>query len=578
MNNIKLGVKFAVLLFILIAVVVCQIVYMQYSTNKINNEMKSALYDEIYVSTTDILNADRDFYQANVAESELAFSEPDAARKKQLIDDYNENVGQVRSRINDAMANLEHDDYMYNQFKGDVGSSLSQLNEQFMLSLDKWEKSYDVVNKTGDYGQRQKLFSESREYINSMTELLEQYANYYSDEMQTSISHSNLVSCIVFSGLSFVSVMLVLIMVGYVIGSLKYLEKINKKIAGGCFDVTVEKKRMSKDEVGNLCASTEEILAHLNNYKNYISEISNVLDSMANGQLRIDLSYDYAGEFAQLKTALYTISSSLNRTITSISEIARQVNIGAEEVSNSSQSLAQGATEQAGTIEQLAETISRISEHINTDAQNADHAKQIVASTKMETVTGNEQMKKMISAVTQISNDSAEIAKILKIIDDIAFQTKILALNASVEAARAGEAGKGFAVVADEVRNLAAKSAQAAHNTAELIEQSISRVNEGASIARDTAKSFNEIASGIGEASSIMDEIAESTKDQSQAIQEVNLGIEQISSVIQTNSATAEENAAASEELSGQSEMLRDSVSVFKIYSETNIRDESTEE
>jgi methyl-accepting chemotaxis protein len=182
---------------------------------------------------------------------------------------------------------------------------------------------------------------------------------------------------------------------------------------------------------------------------------------------------------------------------------------------------------------------------------------------------GNRQMDEMTAAVKEINTASQGISKVIKVIDDIAFQTNILALNAAVEAARAGQHGKGFAVVAEEVRNLAAKSAKAAKETGDMIQNSIEKAEMGSQIAIETATSLAEIVSGINESSELVKGIAKSSEEQALGIDQINIGIDQVSQVIQQNSATAEESAAASEEMSGQSDVLGDLISRFTLKDET---------
>ena len=317
-----------------------------------------------------------------------------------------------------------------------------------------------------------------------------------------------------------------------------------------------------KDEIGTL---NQSLINTVNFLREYITEISAVLGKISNGELNVDIEKEYIGDFVSIKDSMEKIAASLTDTMIEIKNRSDQVAIGSDQVSSGAQALSQGATEQASSIEQLSASIIEISDQVRSNAVNANNATSLVESVGKEIDRSNIHMQEMIRAISEISDKSAQIGRIIKTIDDIAFQTNILALNVAVEAARAGAAGKGFAVVADEVRNLAGKSAQAASETTELIESSISAVLNGTRIADETAESLSSVVTGASKITSLMQDISKASNEQANSIGQVTQGIEQISGVVQTNSATAEESAAASEELSAQAQLLNSLVSKFKM-------------
>jgi methyl-accepting chemotaxis protein len=274
---------------------------------------------------------------------------------------------------------------------------------------------------------------------------------------------------------------------------------------------------------------------------------------------------DYIGDFAPIKDALVTILGSLNSTISQITAASQKVAAGSDQIAQGAQSLAQGSTQQAATVQQLSASIAEIAQKTNDNAQLAEKAADLAHVIMQNAEKGSRQMGEMTDAVNDINQASQSISKVIKVIDDIAFQTNILALNAAVEAARAGQHGKGFAVVADEVRSLAAKSAEAAKDTGELIANSMGKAELGAMIAEETAASLGEIVSGIGESNRLISDIAKSSQEQSVGVGQINDGIDQVAQVVQQNSATAEESAAASEEMSGQAAMLEGLIEHFKL-------------
>ena len=318
----------------------------------------------------------------------------------------------------------------------------------------------------------------------------------------------------------------------------------------------------SNDEIGTLSKCFDNTISRL---RNYIGEISHMLEAIAGGDLTAQITQEYVGDFAAIRTSLNDILQRLNSTVGQIVSSAEHVSAGAEQMSVASQALSQGSMEQTGAVEELEETMRSVTSSVRQTAESVQRAREQVDGMGVQLAEGNQRMHEMTGAMREISDSSNEIEKIIKTIEDIAFQTNILALNAAVEAARAGTAGKGFAVVADEVRNLAAKSAEASQSTSALIGRSIAAVNQGTQIAGATARQLEGIVANANGIVETINAIAADAQTQAGAVEQIQDQIGQITGVVQTNSSTAEESAATSQELSAQASVLKQLVKTFRL-------------
>ena len=321
-------------------------------------------------------------------------------------------------------------------------------------------------------------------------------------------------------------------------------------------NVEVELVKRYNDEFGVVIDDFQKVVDNTR----YQAEIA---QEVADGNMMVEVTP--RGENDLMGKALLQMVTRNRSTLGDIKEAAYQVTTSSSQVASASEALAQGSTEQASAIEEITASIDDVAEKTKQNASQANAAAEMMGNTIGQVQKGNAEMQRMVEAMLEINDASENISKIIKVIDDIAFQTNILALNAAVEAARAGDAGKGFAVVAEEVRNLAAKSSAAAAETAEMIQDSIKKVEIGTSIANTTAITLDEITEVVKKSEGIVTEIAEASNYQATAIAQIDRAIEQVSQVVQNNSATSQQCAAASVELSGQASRMRDLISVYKL-------------
>lgn len=318
----------------------------------------------------------------------------------------------------------------------------------------------------------------------------------------------------------------------------------------------------SDDEIGRLAHSMRKSIRILGTY---VDDIDRSMKLFSEGNFDVHPEVEWRGDFVGILNSFVAFQASMAGTIKGIQNVSNEVSGAAEQVASSSNDLADGATNQAAVVEELTATITGVSEQVE---KNSHSAKEI--SVKVDELgdaisESNGKMHEMVDSMHEISEASKEIDKIITTINEIASQTNLLALNASIEAARAGEAGKGFAVVANQVNVLADQSAQAAKESAALIETSVKAVEKGMVIAGQTAAQLEEVAENSKVITTEVTNIAETLETQTTEIKQINEGIEQINDVVQTNSATSEECAAASQEMSSEAESLREMIRKFKV-------------
>ncbi|MDR0859187.1 MAG: methyl-accepting chemotaxis protein [Oscillospiraceae bacterium] len=359
----------------------------------------------------------------------------------------------------------------------------------------------------------------------------------------------------------FASVIVAFLLARTIVRPVNEVGSIMKSLRQGDLSVRISESK-SKDE---LAVMTNDISHFVSTLNGIIGDLTEGMRALAKRDLNYSGDADYVGDFGIIKDAYYQIQSDLNVILHEIKGATSDVNDNATQLSEMSSQLSHSASNEAATIQLITESMSEISGKTQNNMNMAREAANLSDNIKKNAEKGSTQMFEMTKAVDEINEASQNISKVIKVIDDIAFQTNILALNAAVEAARAGEAGKGFAVVADEVRSLASKSAAAAKETGELIENSMKKAEIGSQIANETAASLSDIVNGINESSVLISKIAESSEEQNQSISQIGTSVSQVADVVSRNSATAQESASFSEELNGLSVKLDDQLKSFRL-------------
>ncbi len=412
----------------------------------------------------------------------------------------------------------------------------------------------------------------------ALSELAGKYNSIYSklnSLLDVKINEGNALS----STLTMIATILIIVIIAMIIASIVLALKIGKNIARGISVPLIKLgERVTTFATGDFTSEfpevhtgdevelmSEDVIQMADNLNVVIHDIGEVLGAMASGNYAVKSKVPdrYTGDFSKLYEAMRTTRNQMKETLVAIGEAAKQVSDGSGDLATSSQSLAEGATEQALAVQELLSTITNITEGMEKSAESADDSYAKAQHYANEADNSKEEMHHMMEAMERINDTSTKIGNIISEIESIAAQTNLLSLNASIEAARAGEAGRGFAVVADQIRELADQSAKAAVDTRELIEGSLKEISDGNSSAERAANAIESVVDGIKQIAEFSKGLKVMVGDQTEAMHQAETGVNQISEVVQSNAATAQEASATSEELSAQATMLDELVGRF---------------
>ncbi len=430
------------------------------------------------------------------------------------------------------------------------------------------ERAIEAVGK-GDLEEAQRQVF-SAEYADAVDHI-----NAQTDETIRSINARKESQQKVLKFVQIILAFLLMISFGYIIWQIvkmikfanaELLEPIKKvsdqmaALADGDFREPLDLKE-DDSEVGSMVSA---IAFMKQNLLHMIQEISEVLESMGNGNYNIELKQEYVGEFIKIKESLNVIIGKMREALTTLKEVSVQIDSGSEQLAYAAEDLAEGSTDQAGQVSELVHVFESMTDTMENNVQKAQESVDIASKAGVTLSQGNAKMQELKTAIGEISRCSEQIGTIIGTIEDIASQTNLLSLNAAIEAARAGEAGKGFAVVAEQVKSLAEESAKAAGKTTKLIETAISAVDSGIMIADEAAANMDEVMIGASAATETMSQIAVMLQNDVEHMRNVRANLQQVSAVVDNNSATSQETAAVSEEQKAQVEAMVELMDRFK--------------
>ena len=479
------------------------------------------------------------------------------------VDSNNANLEKTRELIEQNQKELENLASGYVSGQDKVDALVQQMNELTPVRAAVME----LLEEGKDEEAYQNYLSVYNPKVETVKETLSEVVELSLADAQDKLvgsQNSSVNTIIIFLILAVACIIMTIILCIAICKSItepvKEVQKAANEIASGQLNINIG--YTARDELGELSENIRNTAQTLNSY---VAEIRRGLEALGKGELKYHTEVEFAGDFEKVREGMEEIAALLSDSMQQIGGSAEQVAGGAEQVSNNAQALARGASEQAGSIEELAASINEISDGVKNNADVAVKSSMLANKVGESLVENNRQMQELLGSINQIKQNSREITKIVSEIEDIAFQTNILALNASVGAARAGEAGRGFSVVAGEVRRLAAKTAEASKLTSELIVRNADAVEAGQKVVDAAVSKMQESVEGAQEVKRKVEVISEASTQQSDAIIQIRKSVELISEIVQGNSAMSQESAAASEELSAQAQILKELVERFEI-------------
>ena len=557
-RNMKLKFRLLLSYAMVIAICLSASIAALFMLNRIGDNL-SSFYRNNYTVTINVWLAKREM-QAARGDILNAILESDVEESAEYIDKAKESLRNMRATL----------PVISNSFKGDI-AMVDRVDKRLQEAIVYRDKVFALV-ETGKTDEAYEVMKSSYiPVLNQMADLLQQIADVAAHNAQDMVKEgeyaqaSAITVIMIIMSFSIVSAALLGIYISNSIRKpVKEIEDAAQQLANGQLD-GVCVSYTSRDELGKMSDSIRDLISY---QKTIIEDISDILGDMSEGNFKVQSNVNeyYMGHYDRILVSMWGLRDKLSDTLWRISQSARQVANGSEQVSSGAQILAIGAEEQADSIEKLAIAVNEISEQVRVTKENADKARNQTDRAGAQVSESNQQMQEMISAMNIISERSDEIYKIVKTIQDIAFETNLLALNASVEAARVGELGTGFAVIAREIRSLADKTAMASKNTTALIKESVAAVKNGEKVAHTAADSLLQVIECTKQVIFMVDRIASATENQHKSISNITAEVRQVSDVVQNNASISEELAAASEELSTQTQMLDHMIGQFQLY------------